>query len=665
MFKRLKIRAKLMWLTAMMATFILVSILISVLAINKLHKTQSAIVSNQVPGIMALSNIKAAQLNVSVAERGLYIEKMMNLEYRNSQYKAIDIAMKQIQESIKDFESITHTPEVKTAWDDFIVQYRKYLASHKEVIIVSNARDRLIEAGLPDTDKKMTTNLDEILKVAVPSRQLSVDALSKLDEVMTKDLQNIDRETISSAKLAKQIIYAIIICGLLAWALGIIVSHKINVKIQNILRQLVGQAKELVDAALDGDLSVRANVNETNVEFREIIVGFNDVIEELTKPIIFAADYISRISVGDIPPVITEKFNGDFNIIINNLNVLINALNEIIAKAKLVAGGDLMVDLKKRSEKDELMQSLTEMVKSTAGIISEFQAAANNISASSEQMSSTSQEMSQGASEQASSAEEVTSSMEEMAANIHQNTENAQQTEKIALNAADGIAKVAEAAQATLKNIKEIADKVSIIGEIARQTNILALNAAVEAARAGEHGKGFAVVAAEVRKLAERSQLSAVEIDTLTKTSVRVTEDAGKLMAAIVPEINKTAKLVQEITAASIEQNSGAEQVNTAIQQLSQVTQQNAAASEEMATSSEELSSQAQQLMEMISFFKIENDLTGKKLFGFEKSKPVPHINVVSDRKVAPKHYKQAIKTQKGIKINIINDKPDSDYERF
>ena len=214
-------------------------------------------------------------------------------------------------------------------------------------------------------------------------------------------------------------------------------------------------------------------------------------------------------------------------------------------------------------------------------------------------MSSTSQQMSQGATEQASSAEEVSSSMEEMAANIQQNTDNAQQTEKIAIKASTGINTVNDASGATLKYMQEIADKVSIIGEIARQTNILALNAAVEAARAGEHGKGFAVVAAEVRKLAERSQISAVEIDQLTKTSVRATEEAGQLLAEIAPEIGKTAKLVQEIAAASIEQNGGTAQINNALQQLNQVTQQNAA-------SAEELSGQSEQLLSNVEFFNVD-----------------------------------------------------------
>jgi methyl-accepting chemotaxis protein len=456
-------------------------------------------------------------------------------------------------------------------------------------------------------------------------------------------------------------IVAIILGMAIVIVIGIVMGRTIQKNIQNVNDQI----KNVVNGVLDGNLSIRADAMKTNLEFRDITVGLNRVVDSLVSPLSLAADYIARISVGDMPEIITENYKGDINTIIRNLNLLINTLNDIIMKAKLVADGDLMVDMKKRSEKDELLQSLTEMVKSTANIISEFQQAANNISSSSEQMSSTSQQMSQGASEQASSAEEVSSSMEQMAANIQQNTENAQQTEKIALNAAEGINKVNDASDQTLKYMQEIADKVSIIGEIARQTNILALNAAVEAARAGEHGKGFAVVAAEVRKLAERSQVSAVEIDTLTRNSVRATEESGKLLAAIAPEIGKTAKLVQEIAAASIEQNSGADQVNSAIQQLNQVTQQNAAASEEMATSSEELASQAQQLMSMISFFKLESDNDVKKSSFLDKARTKQIIPSGAPEKTVHKQNDQHIKVRKGININMGKDVHDSNYERF
>jgi methyl-accepting chemotaxis protein len=262
--------------------------------------------------------------------------------------------------------------------------------------------------------------------------------------------------------------------------------------------------------------------------------------------------------------------------------------------------------------------------------------------------------MSQGASEQASSAEEISSSMEEMVSNIQQNTDNAQQTEKIALSAVDGIRKGNQSVSVAVESMKNIASKIKIINDIAFQTNILALNAAVEAARAGEHGRGFAVVAAEVRKLAERSKVAADEIDHLSKSGVDVSVQAGEQLSNIVPEIEKTSRLVQEIAAASIEMNSGAGQVNNAIQQLNQVTQQNAAASEEMATSSEELSSQADQLKDLIAFFNTGNENTSKVK---EKKKVFEHKTV---------HSKSALLTSnKGKKSADLKMNDDNDYESF
>jgi len=285
---------------------------------------------------------------------------------------------------------------------------------------------------------------------------------------------------------------------------------------------------------------------------------------------------------------------------------IINPIKKGVKFAKQVAQGDLMaeVDVSQTDEIGILATSLKQMVEKLRTIVQDVVSGAESILSAGMQMSSTSQELSQGASEQASSAEEVSSSMEEMVSNIEQNAENSRQTEKIAMSSSGGMKRVKDASEESLLSIRNIAEKIAIVNDIAFQTNILALNAAVEAARAGEHGKGFAVVAAEVRKLAERSKIAAGEIEMMSKTSVNATNESAKLINEMLPEIEKTARLVQEITAASMEQNSGADQINNALQQLNQITQQNAAASEEMATGSEELSAQAEQLKETVSFFK-------------------------------------------------------------
>ncbi len=278
-----------------------------------------------------------------------------------------------------------------------------------------------------------------------------------------------------------------------------------------------------------------------------------------------------------------------------------------------VAEGDLRhtPEVTSSDELGQMLGALKHMVENLRSTVGEVTAAAVNVATGSDEMSSTAEQVSQGSSEQAAAAEETTAAMEEMAASIEQSADNARQTDKIASTAAEDAKSSGEAVTRTVRAMKEVAEKINIIEEIARKTDLLALNAAVEAARAGEHGKGFAVVASEVRKLAERSQTAAAEISRLTTDGVRTAEDAGQLLAKLVPDIRKTAELVREITAASSEQSTGATQVNKAIQQLDQVIQQNASASEEMASTAEELASQAEVLKSAIGFFKLEETSHG------------------------------------------------------
>jgi len=344
-------------------------------------------------------------------------------------------------------------------------------------------------------------------------------------------------------------------------------------------------------------------------------------------------------------------------------------LNEAVAVSNRLAAGDLMVavEVTSKDEIGQLLGAMKNMVDKLKTVVADVKTAADNVASGSQQLSAGSEQMSQGTTEQAASAEEASSSVEELNATIKQNADNSQQTEKIALKAANDATESGKAVYEAMAAMKEIASKISIIEEIARQTNLLALNAAIEAARAGEHGKGFAVVASEVRKLAERSQIAAGEISRLSTSSVEVAERAGSMLTKLVPDIQKTSELVQEISASSKEQASGADQINSAIQQLNQVIQQNAGAAEEMSSTAEELSSQAEQLQSTISFFKTNNGELGttRRYAGTKKTAQASHQLQVAHL------AKEPAAKPAGVALNMSHegrgkaDGKDTEFERY
>jgi len=405
--------------------------------------------------------------------------------------------------------------------------------------------------------------------------------------------------------------------------------HEWLVLMKENINSVIAETDALTKSAAEGDLATRGKADRFKGGYKNIVDGINNTLDVVIKPLRMTADYVNRISTGDIPEKITEAYKGDFDDIKNNLNACIENL--------------------------------------TAFAIN-VQTAAEQVSQGSLDSSAAAQSMSQGATEQAASVEEVSSSMEEMNSSVTQNADSAKQTAAIATKAASDAKEGGRTVAETVSAMKSIAEKINIIEEIARQTNMLALNAAIEAARAGEHGKGFAVVASEVRKLAERSQGAAKEIGTLSSTSVDVAEKAGKLLEDIVPGIQKTAELVQEINASSTEQAAGIEGVTQAIQQLDQVIQKNAAGAEQMASTSEELTSQAEQLKEAASFFKISGrENTGRTKRADTTKSKITHIASArpSAAKPAGPHSAQAVskKVSGDPSIELVEPN-DAEFER-
>ncbi len=394
-----------------------------------------------------------------------------------------------------------------------------------------------------------------------------------------------------------------------------------------------------------------------------------------------AADEVSRvltaISDGDYSQKYMVDTKGSLRLIGEILNDTVDKLSDLMDEAQetqnaasetkrvltALSEGDLTqkYSIETRGELKSMGDSLNKSIDILSNLISVVVSNANNIASASVEMSSSAQQLSEGATNQASSVEQISSSMEEMTANIQQNTSNSRQTEKISTGAAKEILNSKEAVIETVNSMKTIASKISIIGEISRQTNLLALNAAVEAARAGEHGKGFAVVAAEVRKLAERSQLAASEIDEVSGKSVDIAQRSGQMLSEVVPNIQKTSDLVQEITASSVEQSSGAEQINNAIQNLNNVVQENAATAEELAAGAEELNSQSLQLQEAVAFFKID---------GMAQQRQIMHSNPVKIQSSRPaeRPMTSTAGSSSSSKVNINLGGPDTldnDFMKF
>ncbi|MDD5227591.1 MAG: methyl-accepting chemotaxis protein, partial [Methylococcales bacterium] len=546
---------------------------------------------NSVPSIVTMSKAgeSLGRLRVRVYRHVLNTDPTQLSEIENK----IREAQYGVLKALKDYENMIADNKDKQMLTDDVAAFNEYMNGVEKVLDVSRqnkneqARDMLAQYSTQaeNANAAFSAHMDYNVNLADKAAN---------DAMVVKD---------DATRLSIIIsILVLLVTALLGWYI-----------IRNLMRQLGGEPDKTVDIASKialGDLSSKIELCEGDTSsvmsaMKHMSISIQTVIADINLLAQKANEGQLNVRAD------ATKHQGDYRIMIEGLNNTLDGIvlpvNEVVAVLTEMERGNLTqtVNGHYKGQLEDFKNTVNNTIAKVAEIIGEVNGAASNIASASGEISATAQSMSQASSEQAASVEETTAAVEQMSASINQNTENAKVTEGMATQSSSEAIQGGEAVQKTVNAMKSIANKISIIDDIAYQTNLLALNAAIEAARAGEHGKGFAVVAAEVRNLAERSQIAAKEIGELAASSVEMAESAGKLLDTIVPSIKKTSDLVQEIAAASEEQSTGVAQINTAMNQLNQITQQNASASEELAATSEEMSGQAMQLQEMMEFFMI------------------------------------------------------------